>query len=56
MLSQDSNTAVQHCNAYAGIVLEWCASRLSWLMPKGVRPINFFRAVIGSTGDTLLYC
>lgn len=57
MLSQDSNTVVQHCNAYVGIALEWCASRLSWLMPKGVLPINFSHgAVIGSTGDTPLYC
>lgn len=57
MLSQDSNTVVQHCNAYVGIALEWCASRLSWLMPKGVLPINFSHgAVIGSTGDTSLYC
>lgn len=40
MLSQDSNTTVQHCNAYAGMALEWCASRLSWLMPKGVLSNN----------------
>lgn len=40
MLSQDSNTMAQHCNVYVGMALEWCASRLSWLLPKGVLSIN----------------
>lgn len=41
MLSQDSNTAVQHCNAYVGIALEWCASRLKLVNAERGAADNF---------------
>lgn len=41
MLSQDSNTVVQHCNAYVGIALEWCASRLKLVNAERGAADNF---------------